>query len=433
MAPILRARMDGKDRGPWPAQFKLELLKLMIANKEDWKSKDRADRRDFFEIVASQAKAELGRVVDADDIRSRVHLTMCGPRRNSTFKTDPVGEAEIKVDEWNVIVDDNPRVDSPKKLQRLDERSVKALARASINYIQKARESLLHPSTSPEKWQDAEVLLAMPLVMAARDNDKSRFITANQRNEVLSWTRSTQRTALLDLIPAKSRRPVKAKETLASTVQAQEFTSLPGQTQNLKEPATDLPIRPVQYIRPTTRPAPTITVVDLTSPPPSPTGHPRVQPRSIAQKSSEDSDSDSSVSSSSSKDDKPNLINSEPNLKSTSIPSPFTLTSFQQHKRKASNELKEEGNTKKSKAWEKFEPRKREIQQKLNFAKPSTGASISADEVLDRNIALGAHKKPPNEPGRQTNKNQNRGGTQKSNNAKKKKANKKRRFNQKKV
>ncbi|KAI6380110.1 hypothetical protein MCOR25_001763 [Pyricularia grisea] len=267
MTPRPGARGDGKDRSPWPAQFKLELLKLMIANKEDWNSKDRADRRDFFDIVASQAKTKLNKVVDADDIRSRVHLSMCGPRRNSTFKTDPIGEAEIKVDEWNAIVDANPRVDSPKKLQRLDDRSVEALAKASINYIQIARETLLRPSSSPEQWQDAEILLAMPLVMAARDECKSRFVTPSQRNEVLSWTRSTQRTALFNLIPAKVWRPAQAKERSTRTPQAGESKCEMGKTPNLSKPATDLPIRHI------TRPPPASNVVDLTSPPPSPTYH----------------------------------------------------------------------------------------------------------------------------------------------------------------
>ncbi|TLD14618.1 hypothetical protein PspLS_10983 [Pyricularia sp. CBS 133598] len=462
MTPRAGARFDGKDRGPWPAQFKLELLKLMIANKEDWNSKDRADRRDFFDIVASQAKTKLNRVIDADDIRSRVHFTMCGPRRNSTFKTDPVGEAEKMIDEWNVIVDDNPRADSPKKLQRLDDRSVKALAKASLNYIQKARDVLLRPSSSPEQWQDAEILLAMPLVMAARDEDKSRFITPHQRNEVLSWTRSTQRTALFDLIPAKPYRPAQIKESSTPTPKAQETKCGPGQIQSLDKPDLALPVRPALEIRPTTPPATKIDVVDLTSSLPSVTGHPKKRLRSVAQKSSNDSDSDSrnilsgprphaaatshppahllrhlrqtgrvradcsdsdsSVSSSDDDDDKSKLLEKKPTLNCASLPSSFTPTTYPQNKRKASFELKNQGRDKKPQVEEKVEPPKQAFQLNLGFAKAMRGPSISADEVLDRNIALGAHKKPATQPGKQKN-NHNSGGIQKSNNAKKKQPN----------
>ncbi|KAL5935328.1 hypothetical protein ACKVV1_000074 [Pyricularia oryzae] len=484
MTPGLGARSEGKARSPWPAQFKLELLKLMIANKEDWNSKDRADRRDFFDIVAAQAKTKFGKVIDAEDIRSRVHISMCGPRRNSTFKTDPVGETQIKVDEWNAIVDDNPRGDSPKKLQRLDDRSVEALAKASINCIQTARKTLLRPSSSPEQWQDAEILLAMSLVMAAREEDKSRFITPQQRNEVLSWTRSTQRTALLDLIPAKPRRLAQVKESSTPIPQAQESKNHPGQAQNLSKPAIDLPIRPAQEIRPITPQAADVDVVDLTSPPQSPICHPEEQLRPVAQKSSDDSDSgsdpdsdldsdsnhsgprphaaatskvilrpsqvsrragldradysdsDSSVSSSDDDHDKSKSLKTKLTLESACLPSPVMPTTCPQNKRKAFIELTKDDNNKKPKLGVNFRLPKQAVHLpavKLGFAKTAIGSSISADEVLDRNIALGAHKKTATQPGKQTN-NHNRGGIQKGNDAKKKKNYyRKRKSNQKKV
>lgn len=111
-------------------------------------------------------------------------------------------------------------------------------------------------------------------------------------------------------------------------------------------------------------------------------------------------------------------------------------TTCPQNKRKAFIELTKDDNNKKPKLGVNFRLPKQAVHLpavKLGFAKTAIGSSISADEVLDRNIALGAHKKTATQPGKQTN-NHNRGGIQKGNDAKKKKNYyRKRKSNQKKV
>lgn len=201
----------------WENQFKLQLLELMIKNKQHWKTANRDHQNAFFEIVAREAMRELrpGKYVKSEDIKDKVHVVLCGPRRNTAFKTDPEDATEAMVDTWNAIVDPSRE----KKLERMDANFVNALVEGAFNAREKARDTLLNPSSSPKQWQDAEIMLAAPLVMAARA-ENCGLLTKPQRNTVVSWTRSTARTALFDLIADRRGRPMQRRAPQTARGQA---------------------------------------------------------------------------------------------------------------------------------------------------------------------------------------------------------------------
>lgn len=166
---------------------RIEILELMIEHGDDYDPKTEAA---FFDKIAGLVNTKPGfEGLTGPNIKTRVHNSAtCKERRAPGPKRDADSELERTADRWVAITSRYGDANAGSvEVKRLDDRTVESLVKASAGTIEAKRGVLSSPDSSRKDWQQAEVVVGLPLVMSTTPE----FLTGKQIDAIIRHNRNS--------------------------------------------------------------------------------------------------------------------------------------------------------------------------------------------------------------------------------------------------
>ncbi|KAL8366713.1 hypothetical protein RB595_010527 [Gaeumannomyces hyphopodioides] len=167
--------------------MRIKILDLMTEHANEY---DATADKAFFENIASLADLILGiKGLTGADIKTRARMSdVCRERRALGAKMDAKSDLEKAAERWicasSALGQDYARTIEAK---RLDNQTVDSLLNAAIGILETHHAVLSSPGAAREDWQQAEVIVGLPLVISAKPD----FLTGKQMDAVIKKNRES--------------------------------------------------------------------------------------------------------------------------------------------------------------------------------------------------------------------------------------------------